>query len=143
MEIGQGWEETVVKQEQSNESQSEMKISLPSMPSLYITSFLFRACAEIHQVGGHVLDKTILQKFALRLLEKVCILTNIFLWIFLANITVLLFFHKFHSLFALFLGLSTIVIYEAILFLFHINYFMGTYYKCYNWCAYEEGWLSI
>ncbi|KAA8521450.1 hypothetical protein F0562_012117 [Nyssa sinensis] len=66
-----GWEETVVKQEQSNESQSEMKISLPSMPSLYITSFQFRACEEIHRVGGHVLNKLILQKFALTLLEKV------------------------------------------------------------------------
>ncbi|KAF5938294.1 hypothetical protein HYC85_025800 [Camellia sinensis] len=67
-----GWEDTVVKQEQSDESQSEMKISLPAIPSLYITSFLFRACEEIHRVGGHVLDKPILQKFALRLLEKVC-----------------------------------------------------------------------
>uniref|UniRef100_A0A5B6YL27 Conserved oligomeric Golgi complex subunit 1 n=1 Tax=Davidia involucrata TaxID=16924 RepID=A0A5B6YL27_DAVIN len=66
-----GWEETVVKQEQSTESQSEMKISLPSMPSLYITSFLFQACEEIHRVGGHVLDKPILQKFASTLLEKV------------------------------------------------------------------------
>ncbi|KAK3002830.1 hypothetical protein RJ639_018861 [Escallonia herrerae] len=66
-----GWEETVVKQEQSAESQSEMKISLPSMPSLYITSFLFQACEEIHRVGGHVLDKPILQNLASRLLEKV------------------------------------------------------------------------
>ncbi|KAJ6432388.1 hypothetical protein OIU84_019599 [Salix udensis] len=66
-----GWEETVVKQEQSDESQAEMKISLPSMPSLYIISFLFRACEEIHRIGGHVLDKSILQKFASRLLEKV------------------------------------------------------------------------
>ncbi|CAK7326004.1 unnamed protein product [Dovyalis caffra] len=66
-----GWEETVVKQEQSDDSQSEMKISLPSMPSLYIISFLFRACEEIHRIGGHVLDKSILQKFASRLLEKV------------------------------------------------------------------------
>ncbi|CAL5321383.1 unnamed protein product [Camellia sinensis] len=64
-----GWEDTVVKQEQSDESQSEMKISLPAIPSL--SSFLFRACEEIHRVGGHVLDKPILQKFALRLLEKV------------------------------------------------------------------------
>ncbi|KAF7146705.1 hypothetical protein RHSIM_Rhsim04G0086300 [Rhododendron simsii] len=66
-----GWEDTVVKQEQSDESQSEMKISLPALPSLYITSFLFQACEEIHRVGGHVLDKQILQKFALTLLEKV------------------------------------------------------------------------
>uniref|UniRef100_A0A803RBS8 Conserved oligomeric Golgi complex subunit 1 n=1 Tax=Cannabis sativa TaxID=3483 RepID=A0A803RBS8_CANSA len=66
-----GWEETVVKQEQSDDSQSDMKILLPSMPSLYIVSFLFRACEEIHRIGGHVLDRTILQKFALSLLEKV------------------------------------------------------------------------
>lgn len=69
----------MVKQEQSNEGQSEMKLLLPSMPSLYITSFLFRACEEIHRVGGHVLDKTILQKFASRLLEKVSNLLHILL----------------------------------------------------------------
>ncbi|KAI3473367.1 hypothetical protein Pfo_030657 [Paulownia fortunei] len=68
-----GWEETVVKQqEQSSEGQSEMKISLPSMPSLYVTSFLFYACEEIHRVGGHVLVKPILQNFATRLFDKVC-----------------------------------------------------------------------
>lgn len=66
-----GWEELVVKQDQSTEGDSEMKISLPSMPSLYISSFLFKACEEIHRVGGHVLDKTILQQFARKLLEKV------------------------------------------------------------------------
>ncbi|GAV81921.1 Vps51 domain-containing protein [Cephalotus follicularis] len=66
-----GWEETVVKQDQSDESNPEMKISLPSLPSLYIISFLFRACEEIHRIGGHVLDKSILQKFASSLLEKV------------------------------------------------------------------------
>ncbi|KAL3642722.1 hypothetical protein CASFOL_013537 [Castilleja foliolosa] len=67
-----GWEDTVIKQqEKSSEDQSEMKISLPSMPSLYVTSFLFYACEEIHRVGGHVLDKTILQNFATKLLDKV------------------------------------------------------------------------
>ncbi|KAF3439410.1 hypothetical protein FNV43_RR17688 [Rhamnella rubrinervis] len=66
-----GWEETVVKQEQSEDNQSEIKILLPSLPSLYIVSFLFRACEEVHRIGGHVLDKTILRKFALQLLEKV------------------------------------------------------------------------
>ncbi|KAK7268437.1 hypothetical protein RIF29_21135 [Crotalaria pallida] len=66
-----GWEDTIVKQDQSDENQSEMKISLPSMPSLYIVSFLFRACEEVHQVGGHVIDKKILQKLASKLLEKV------------------------------------------------------------------------
>lgn len=65
-----GWEETVVKQDQSNEGESEMKILLPSMPSLYITSFLFQACEEIQRVGGHVLDKPILKNFASRLLDK-------------------------------------------------------------------------
>ncbi|KAL8159400.1 hypothetical protein V2J09_000937 [Rumex salicifolius] len=65
-----GWEEITAKQEQPDEA-TELKISLPCMPSLYITSFLFKACEEIHRVGGHVLDKTILQQFALRLLETV------------------------------------------------------------------------
>ena len=37
-----------------------------------LVSFLFRICEEVHRIGGHVLDKTILQQFALRLLEKVC-----------------------------------------------------------------------
>lgn len=66
-----GWEDIVVKQDQSDENQSEMKISLPCMPSLYIISFLFRACEEVHRVGGHVLDKKILHQLASRLLEKV------------------------------------------------------------------------
>ncbi|MED6216923.1 Golgi transport complex subunit 1 [Stylosanthes scabra] len=66
-----GWEDTIVKQDQSEENQSDIKISLPSMPSLYIISFLFKACEEVHRVGGHVLDKKILQKLASRLLEKV------------------------------------------------------------------------
>ncbi|KAK4479236.1 hypothetical protein RD792_014747 [Penstemon davidsonii] len=66
-----GWEETVVKQEQSSEGQSEMKISLPSMPSLYMTSFLFFACEEIYSAGGQVLDKKILQNFASMLLDKI------------------------------------------------------------------------
>lgn len=72
LDIQQGWDETVIKQEQSDENYSEMKISLPSLPSSYIISFLFRACEEIHRIGGHVLDKLILQKFAVRLLQKVC-----------------------------------------------------------------------
>ncbi|TYI31503.1 hypothetical protein ES332_A05G455800v1 [Gossypium tomentosum] len=66
-----GWEEIIVKQEQSDEGSSEMKISLPSMPSLYVISFLCQACAEIHRIGGHVLDKPIVQRFALSLIEKV------------------------------------------------------------------------
>ncbi|KAG1368830.1 conserved oligomeric Golgi complex subunit 1 [Cocos nucifera] len=71
-----GWEVTVIKQEESTDGPLEMKIALPSMPSLYITSFLFQACLEIHKVGGHVLDKIILQNFASRIMEKqVCQLT--------------------------------------------------------------------
>ncbi|TYI32560.1 hypothetical protein ES332_A04G072300v1 [Gossypium tomentosum] len=66
-----GWEEIVVKQEQSDEGSSEMKISLPSMTSLYVISFLCQACEEIHSIGGHVLNKSIVQRFALSLIEKV------------------------------------------------------------------------
>uniref|UniRef100_A0A7N0T875 Conserved oligomeric Golgi complex subunit 1 n=1 Tax=Kalanchoe fedtschenkoi TaxID=63787 RepID=A0A7N0T875_KALFE len=66
-----GWEKTVVKQEQTDGSHLEIEIDLPSMPSLYIISFLFRACEEIHRVGGHVLDKTILRNFATNLVKKV------------------------------------------------------------------------
>ncbi|KAG7555461.1 hypothetical protein ISN44_As11g015990 [Arabidopsis suecica] len=73
-----GWEETIVKQEQ-DESQSELKISLPSLPSLYMISFLCRASEEIHRIGGHVLDKSILQKFASSLLEKITIIYEDFL----------------------------------------------------------------
>lgn len=69
--ILQGWEEIVILQEQSNEGPLETKIALPSMPSLYITSFLFQACCEIHRIGGHVLDKVVLQNFVWGLFEKV------------------------------------------------------------------------
>lgn len=74
--IMQGWEETIVKEEQG---ESELKISLPSLPSLYIISFLCRASEEIHRIGGHVLDKSILQKFASSLLEKVRCLVSVYL----------------------------------------------------------------
>eukprot|EP01018_Ginkgo_biloba_P036932 Gb_20854 [translate_table: standard] len=66
-----GWEETLLEQEQDGGGQLEIKISLPSMPSLYITAFLFQACQEIYRIGGHVLDKVILQLFAWRHLEIV------------------------------------------------------------------------
>ncbi|KAJ0261036.1 Conserved oligomeric Golgi complex subunit 1 [Hirschfeldia incana] len=71
-----GWEETIVKEEQG---ESELKISLPSLPSLYIISFLCRASEEIHRIGGHVLDKSILQKFSSSLLEKIIIIYEDFL----------------------------------------------------------------
>ncbi|XP_008796616.2 conserved oligomeric Golgi complex subunit 1-like [Phoenix dactylifera] len=74
-----GWEVTVIKQEVSTDGPLEMKIALPSMPSLYITSFLFQACLEIHKVGGHVLDKIILQNFASRVMEKVVAIYENFL----------------------------------------------------------------
>ncbi|KAL3534799.1 hypothetical protein ACH5RR_003260 [Cinchona calisaya] len=66
-----GWEKISVGQEQLNEGELDIQISLPSMPSIYINSFLFQASEEIHQIGGHVLDKSILQDFASTLLEKV------------------------------------------------------------------------
>lgn len=66
-----GWEVTVIKQEQPTDGPLEMQIALPSMPSLYIISFLYQACLEIHKIGGHVLDKIILHNFAWDLLQKV------------------------------------------------------------------------
>ncbi|KAG9132988.1 hypothetical protein Leryth_015375 [Lithospermum erythrorhizon] len=74
-----GWEETVVKEEHSTEGQSEMRILLPSMPSIYVISFLFQACEEIHRVGGHVLDRQILLNFASRLVDKVIAIYDEFL----------------------------------------------------------------
>ncbi|AQL00046.1 Vps51/Vps67 family (components of vesicular transport) protein [Zea mays] len=66
-----GWEVTVIKQEETTEGPLEMQIALPSMPSLYIISFLYQACLEIHKVGGHILDRIILHNFAWELLQKV------------------------------------------------------------------------
>jgi hypothetical protein len=68
----QGWEVTVIKQEETTEGPLEMQIALPSMPSLYIISFLYQACLEINRVGGHILDRVILHNFAWELLQKVC-----------------------------------------------------------------------
>ncbi|XP_009397026.2 conserved oligomeric Golgi complex subunit 1 [Musa acuminata AAA Group] len=75
----QGWEVTIIKQDQSKEGPLEMTIALPSMPSLYITSFLFQACVEIHKIGGHVLERFTLQIFAWKLLEKVIKIYETFL----------------------------------------------------------------
>ncbi|KAM3351825.1 hypothetical protein ACQJBY_023614 [Aegilops geniculata] len=66
-----GWEVTVIKQEEPTDGPLEMQIALPSMPSLYIISFLYQACLEIHKIGGHILDRIILHKFAWDLLQKV------------------------------------------------------------------------
>lgn len=85
----QGWEDIVVKQDQSDENQSEMKISLPCMPSLYIISFLFRACEEVHRVGGHVLDKKILHQLASRLLEKVSFPADVLVFLIFMSTNVL------------------------------------------------------
>ncbi|KAJ8499851.1 hypothetical protein OPV22_010403 [Ensete ventricosum] len=75
----QGWEVTIIKQDQSKEGPLEMTIALPSMPSLYITSFLFHACVGIHKIGGHVLERFTLQIFAWKLLEKVIKIYETFL----------------------------------------------------------------
>ncbi|XP_078429043.1 vps51/Vps67 family (components of vesicular transport) protein [Wolffia australiana] len=66
-----GWEVMTINQEESTEGSQEMQVSLPSMPSAYVISYLFQACREVHSVGGHVLDKTTLQNFAWELLRKV------------------------------------------------------------------------
>lgn len=41
------------------------------MPSPYVVAFLFAGCREIHRIGGHVLDRAVLELFAWELLEKV------------------------------------------------------------------------
>ncbi|KAL3753909.1 hypothetical protein ACJRO7_001192 [Eucalyptus globulus] len=51
-----GWKDMVIRQEQSDDGQSELRMSLPFVPSLYVISFLFRECEEIHRIGGHVTD---------------------------------------------------------------------------------------
>ncbi|KAJ4816263.1 Vps51/Vps67 family (components of vesicular transport) protein [Rhynchospora pubera] len=65
-----GWEVTMVKQE-SSDGPLELQLALPSMPSLYVISFLYLACLEIHRVGGHILNRIVLQNFAWELLDKV------------------------------------------------------------------------
>ncbi|TVU34905.1 hypothetical protein EJB05_16761 [Eragrostis curvula] len=69
-----GWEVTVIKQEETTDGPLEMQIALPSMPSLYIISFLYQACLEIHRVGGHILDRVVLHNFAWELLQKVIVI---------------------------------------------------------------------
>ncbi|KAK8967764.1 hypothetical protein KSP40_PGU004986 [Platanthera guangdongensis] len=68
------------KQQEGTEGPLEMQISLPSMASQYIISFLFQACQEIHKVGGHVLDKIILQNFANEMLKKASSLSYLCIW---------------------------------------------------------------
>ena len=58
----------------------EARISVPAMPSPYVVAFLFAGCREIHRIGGHVLDRAVLELFAWELLEKVR-----FFWITLMN----------------------------------------------------------
>ncbi|KAI3964276.1 hypothetical protein MKX01_014383 [Papaver californicum] len=50
------WEETVIKQENSSDGPVEMKIELPSMPSLYLTSFLYQASEEVPSIYGSLLS---------------------------------------------------------------------------------------
>ncbi|KAL3693725.1 hypothetical protein R1sor_007376 [Riccia sorocarpa] len=66
-----GWEETCLKQEEETGGEVEMKLALPAMPSPYAVSFLFAGCQEIYRVGGHALDRAVLQFFAWKLCEKV------------------------------------------------------------------------
>lgn len=66
-----GWEETALKQLNEKGEDIEVKLPLPAMPSPYVISFLFKSCQEVYRVGGHALDRLVLQLFASRLLEKV------------------------------------------------------------------------
>ncbi|KAJ7532479.1 hypothetical protein O6H91_13G005300 [Diphasiastrum complanatum] len=66
-----GWEETILKQEEEGGIEVEVKMSLPAMTSPYVVAFLFSGCQEIYRVGGHAVDKVVLQLFAWKLLDKV------------------------------------------------------------------------
>lgn len=66
-----GWEETLIKTYGEDGEEVETRISVPAMPSPYVVAFLFAGCREIHRVGGHVLDRAVLELFAWELLEKV------------------------------------------------------------------------
>jgi hypothetical protein len=67
----EGWEETILKSPVEGGEEVELRMPLPAMPSSYAVAFLFAACQEIHRVGGHVLDRAVLQLFAWQLSEKV------------------------------------------------------------------------
>lgn len=71
-DIVKGWEQTVIKSRGEDGEEVEARISLPAMPSPYVVAFLFAGCREIHGIGGHVLDRAVLELFAWQLLEKVC-----------------------------------------------------------------------
>lgn len=67
----QGWEDTPLRQVNERGDEIEVRLPLPALPSSYVISFLFRSCQEIYRIGGHALDKAVLQLFASSLLEKV------------------------------------------------------------------------
>lgn len=62
----------MIKSRGEDGEEVEARISLPAMPSPYVVAFLFAGCREIHGIGGHVLDRAVLELFAWQLLEKVC-----------------------------------------------------------------------
>ncbi|KAG0504187.1 hypothetical protein KC19_11G172100 [Ceratodon purpureus] len=66
-----GWEETLIKTSGEDGEEVEARISVPAMPSPYVAAFLFAGCREVHRIGGHVLDRAVLELFAWELLEKV------------------------------------------------------------------------
>jgi hypothetical protein len=71
-----GWEETVIKSLGEEGEEVDARISVPAMPSPYVVAFLFAGCREIHRIGGHVLDRAILELFAWELLDKVRLCYN-------------------------------------------------------------------
>lgn len=58
------WEETTVKLDTM-----EMKLALPSLPSSYVTTLLFRAVREVYRVGGHALPPAAVAALASSLTE--------------------------------------------------------------------------
>jgi len=57
--------------EGEDEKAAEEKISLPFQPSSYVLSFLFSISKEIHRIGSHTIEKTVLQYLVYELSEKV------------------------------------------------------------------------
>lgn len=67
----QVWNEISISEEAESGQQVSSIIHVPSQASTYITSFLFSLCQEVGHVGGHVLDKEILQRLSGAVLKGV------------------------------------------------------------------------
>jgi hypothetical protein len=58
------WDEMNILEEAENGKQVSSTIKVPSQASVYVTSLLFAACQEISRIGGHTMDRSVLQHFS-------------------------------------------------------------------------------